>query len=163
VAVQNAKDVLLLMLSDVRRGSERSANFFKEVVPLVQDPDVKQTLNARAFISAKNLETLDQCFKLLGEKPMKLDGRIYETFMEDFRNQLGEIQSPVAKRLFILSKINHLIHLRMGEYAALVAAAEATGNHGIGALLETNLADKHVFGDRVRRFIRERREASAAA
>jgi ferritin-like metal-binding protein YciE len=51
----------------------------------------------------------------------------------------------------------------MGEYAALVAAAEATGNYGVAALLETNLADKHVFGDRVRRFIRERREAKEAA
>jgi hypothetical protein len=83
--------------------------------------------------------------------------------VEDFRKELNEIQSPEARHLFILAKINHLTHLRMGAYAALVAAADATGHHGVGVLLESCLANNMAFVERNRRLIHERIKARGAA
>jgi ferritin-like metal-binding protein YciE len=88
------------------------------------------------------LSRLDDCFKSIGEKPVKLSGRIHDVFLEDFRRELNEIQSPAARRLYILAKLSHLVHLRVGEYVALTAAADMTGNFGVGVLLESRLADK---------------------
>ena len=68
---------------------------------------------------------------------MKTSGRLQDVFMEDFRKELGEIQHPLAKRLFVLAKAQHLIHLRIGEYTALIAAADMTGNYEVGLLLES--------------------------
>jgi hypothetical protein len=51
---------------------------------------------------------------------------------------------------------SHLLHLRIGEYVALIAAADLTGHYGVGVLLETCLADKLAFVERTRRLIRER-------
>jgi Domain of unknown function (DUF892) len=68
--------------------------------------------------------------------------KLQETFLYDFRKEVAEIQSPVAKRLFVLAKLNHLAHLRMAEYEVLVAAADLAGHHGVGVLLETCLTDK---------------------
>jgi len=79
---------------------------------------------------------------IIGEQPVKLSGRLQEIFLEDFRKELNEIQSPVARRLFVLAKLVHLTHLRIGEYMALVAAADASGHYGVGAFLESCLADK---------------------
>jgi ferritin-like metal-binding protein YciE len=42
----------------------------------------------------------------------------------------------------------------MGEYVALIAAADLTGNHAVGMLLESCLADKLAFAERIRRLIR---------
>ena len=75
----------------------------------------------------------------------------------------------MAKRLFVLVKLNHLTNLRIGEYMALTAAADVGGNHEVGLLLESCLADKLAFVERTRRWIRneietkvaERRAASA--
>jgi ferritin-like metal-binding protein YciE len=111
-------------------------------------------LEARAFVSEKTLATLDQCFKLIGEKPVKFTGRIQEIFVEDFRKQFAEIEGPVARKLFILAKLNHLTHLRIGEYVALVAAADVSGHYGVGVLLESCLADRLAFVERTRRLIR---------
>ena len=47
-----------------------------------------------------------------------------EIFAEDFRREVGAIKSPVARRLYVLSSLNQLTHLRIGEYIALVGAAE---------------------------------------
>ncbi len=85
---------------------------------------------------------------------MKVDDRMHDIFIENFREELAEIESPVARQLFILAKAKHLIHLRIAEYVALTAMADITGHYGVGVLLESVLADKLVFVERARRLVR---------
>jgi ferritin-like metal-binding protein YciE len=106
--------------------------------------------------SDKVLDTLDECFKRIGEKPMNVSGRLHDVFVEDFRKELAEIQSPEAKHIFILARANHLIHLRIRAYVALSAAADVTGHYALGALLESCLANKLAFVERTRWLIREK-------
>jgi ferritin-like metal-binding protein YciE len=161
--VQNPKELFVRLLSDLRQGTERSIKFYQELSQLAGDPDVKEALEARAFVSEKVLATQDQCFKLIGEQPMKGTSRIQEIFVEDFRKELAEIQNPAARHLFILVKATHLTHMRIAEYVALVAAADLTGHYGVGVLLESCLADKLAFVERTRRLIRNVIEAKVAA
>ena len=148
------KELFVLLLSDVRQGTEKAAKIYQEIGQMAEDSEVKEALEARAFVSEKTLATLDQCFKLIGEKPVKFTGRIQEIFVEDFRKQFAEIEGPVARKLFILAKLNHLTHLRIGEYVALVAASDVSGHYGVGLLLESCLADRLAFVERTRRLIR---------
>jgi len=154
MAVNTPKEVFVLMLSNVRQGAERTTKFFQELSQAAQDPDIKEVLDARAYVNDKILSTLDQCFKIIGEQPVKTTGRLQEVFIEDSKRELAEIQSPVAKHLFILSKAIHLFHLRIGEYMALTAAADLTGHYAVGTLLETCLADKLAMAERTRRLLR---------
>ncbi len=148
------RELFVLLLSDVRQGTEKAAKIYQEIGQMAEDSEVKEALEARAFVSEKTLATLDQCFKLIDEKPVKFTGRIQEIFVEDFRKQFAEIEGPVARKLFILAKLNHLTHLRIGEYVALVAAADVSGHYGVGVLLESCLADRLAFVERTRRLIR---------
>jgi len=154
MSVKNPHEVFVMLLSNVRQGTERTTKIYQEIGQVAQNPDVKEALEARAFVAQRTLEKLDQCFKLIGEQPMKLNGRLMEVFAEDFRKELAEIESPVAKQLYILAKANHLTHLRIGEYVALIAAADMTGHYGVGVLLETCLAEKLAFVERTRRLIK---------
>ena len=154
MAVSNAREVFVHLLSDVRQNSERSAKFYQEISQLAQQQEINEALEARAFVSNKTLATLDQCFKLIGEQPVKLSGRIQEVFVEDFRRELAEIQNPTVRHLFILAKLNHLTNFRIGEYSALIAAADMTGHYGVGVLLESCLADRMAFVERTKRLIR---------
>lgn len=162
MAARDPKDVFVALLSDVRQNTERAAKAYNEMGQIAQDPEIKEALEARAFVDEKTLEKLDKCFELIGERPVKLSGRLQEVFLEDFRKEVNEIQSPIAKRLFVLAKLHHLTHLRIGEYVALVAAADLAGHHGVGVLLESCLADKMAFVERNRRLIRHIVEARVA-
>lgn len=162
MAINQPRELFVLLLSNVRQGAERATKAFQELSQAAQDPAVKQVLEARAFVNDKILATLDQCFKLIGEQPVKTSGRIQEIFVEDFRKELAEIQGPVARHLFILAKAQHLIHLRIGEYMALTAAADLTGNYAVGTLIETCLADKLALAERTRRLIRNIVETKVA-
>ncbi|HEX4921316.1 MAG TPA: DUF892 family protein [Candidatus Bathyarchaeia archaeon] len=160
--VKDPKELFVMMLSDVRQGTERTTKIFQEMSTIVQDPDIKEALEARVFVSHKILATLDECFRLMGEQPVKLTGRLHDVFVEDFRKELAEIQSSVAKHLFILAKLNHLIHLRIAEYVTLIATADITGHYAVGLLLETCLADKLAFVERTRRLLGNIVEAKVA-
>ena len=151
---KSPKELFVLMLSHARQGTERTSKILQEISQAAQRPEIKEALEARAFISEQILTKLDECFRLLGEKPVQLTGRLEEVFLEDFRRELAEIQSPVAKHLFVLAKAIRLVHLRIGEFVALTAAADMTGHYAVGVLLETCLADYLAFTERNRRFIR---------
>ena len=152
--VKNQKELFVMLLSDARQNAERSTKLYQEISQAAQDPDVKEALESRAWISEKDLAAIDRCFQLIGEQPVKLSGRLQEVFVEDFRRELAEIQNPIAKHMFVLAKVTHLVHLRIAEYVALVAAADVTGHYAVGVLLESCLADKVAFVERTRRLIR---------
>lgn len=161
--INDPKELFVLLLNDLWQGAEKSNKFFQELVPFVKEPEFKEALEARVFLSGKVTEALNQSFEFIGENPMPLSAGDLELFIEDFRKELGEIQSPDVKQLFILVKANHMLHLRIGEYTALIAAADATGHYGVGALLESCLTDEVAFAERARRLIENRREVMRAA
>jgi ferritin-like metal-binding protein YciE len=153
---KNPEEIFVQLLSNLRYGAEQSTKFYQVVTQYVQDQDLKEVLESRFFISNKILDTIDECFRMINEKPVKASGRLYDIFVEDFRREINEIPSPRARRLYVLAKLNHLINLRRGEYIALIAFADLTGHYGVGVLLESALADKTVLAERIRRLMRER-------
>ena len=156
MAIKNPKDLFVLMLSDLRHGAERSHQIYDELGKAAQEPEIKEALNAREFISSQILSRLDECFRLIGEKPVPRNQRLYDTFVENFREELKEIQTPLLRKMFVLSKAVRLMHLRIGEYVALIAAADTLDHPAVAVLLESCLADKMAFAERTKRLIRER-------
>ncbi len=161
--VKDPKELFVWMLSDVRLGAERSGKLFQELSQIAQDAEIKEALDARVFIYDKILTTLDECFKVIGQKPVKTNGRMLDVYAEEVRREAAEIESKDGRRLFVLAKALRLMHLGIGEYEALIAAADLTGHYGVGVLLESCLADKLAFVERTRRLIRRRMEHKMAA
>ena len=161
--ITSAKELAIAMLSELRHGAERSQKVYEELGHAAQNPQIKEALDARGLISSQVLARLDECFKLIGEKPVKVNQRLHEVFIEDFRKELNEIQLPLARRLFVLAKASHLGHLQAAGYTALIAAADTFGHPGVGVLLESCLADKMAFAERTKRLIREHIEQKVSA
>jgi ferritin-like metal-binding protein YciE len=160
--VNSPKELFVRMLSDVRQRTEKATKIYEQLSEVAQDPNIKEALQSRAFLQDKILSSLDRCFELIGEKPVALSGRLHEVFVEDFKRELAEIQAPAAKALFVLIKANHLMHMAIAEYVALIAMSDVSGHFGVGVLLESCLADKLAFVKRTRRLIRHAIEAKHA-
>jgi ferritin-like metal-binding protein YciE len=160
--VNTPKELFVKMLSDVRQRTEKATKIYEQLSEVAQEPNIKEALQSRAFLQDKILSSLDRCFELIGEKPVALSGRLHEVFVEDFKRELAEIQAPAAKALFVLIKANHLMHMAIAEYVALIAMSDVSGHFGVGVLLESCLADKLAFVERTRRLIRHAIEAKHA-
>ena len=155
MAIGTTKELFLSLLSELKDGEEQTAKLYQRLGLAAHSPEIKDALDAREFILCQNLVRLDECFRLLGEKPAKADSRLHDLFLDNLRRGVSEIQSPVARRIFILAKANRLMHLRAGEYVALIAAAEATGQPSVGVILENCMADTLALMERTRNLIRE--------
>lgn len=153
--VKNPQEVFVLLLSNVRHSTERSTKIYHQLSDAAENPEVKEALNARAFVSDKDLDTIDECFRIIGAKPMEFSGRLEDALVEEFRSKLDQIESPEARHLFILAKASQLNHFRMGEYAVLIEAADAMEHYGVGLLLASCLSDKIAFTERTRHLIRK--------
>jgi ferritin-like metal-binding protein YciE len=151
--IKNPKELFVMILSNARYGTERSVSVYKELSELAQNPEARQALAARAFVSQQNVERMDEAFRLIGEKPVNVSGRLLDAFVEDFRKELPEMQSTEARWLFVVAKASQLSHMRAAEYASLVAAADVSGNYGVGVLLESCLADHFAFVERAKRVV----------
>jgi len=51
VAIKDPKELFVMMLSNLRQGTERSTKIFQELSQVAQNPDVKEALEARVFVS----------------------------------------------------------------------------------------------------------------
>ena len=154
MSISTPKELCVSMLSELRHGAERSRKLYEELGEAAQNPEIKEALDARELVSSQILNRLDECFKLIGEKPSKVNQRLHDVFIEDFRRELNEIQGPLARKLFVLAKASHLAHLQVASYMTLIAAADTLGHPGVGVLLESCLADKLAFMERTKSLIR---------
>ena len=98
--INDPKEVFVQILSSVRQGTEQTTKIFQEISQVTQHPDIKEAMEARIFVSDTILAKLDQCFEFIGEEPVKLSGRLHDVVAVDFRNEVAEIQNPMAKHLF---------------------------------------------------------------
>ena len=154
MSVRNPKGLFVLMLSGLRQGTEQTSRVFQELGQAVQDPNIRELREAQRLVSHKIIGTLDQCFKAIGEKPVKTGEHLYEVFVQDLRKKLAEIDNSMVRKLFVLAQASRLIHLRIAEYQALIAAADTSGHYGMVVLLETCIAEKLILLERVRRLMR---------
>ena len=78
-----------------------------------ENPQIKEFIDARAFLTAKALEQPNQCFKIIGAQPAVVAVR----HQREMRKHLAEIKYPIARRLFILAEPVHHNHIHIGAYA----------------------------------------------
>jgi hypothetical protein len=74
MSIKITKDLFVLMLNDLRHGAERSHQIYEELGNEAQEKEIKEALDAREFISSQILSRLDECFRLIGEKPVPRNG-----------------------------------------------------------------------------------------
>jgi ferritin-like metal-binding protein YciE len=161
--ITSMNEIVVSMLSELRHGAERCQPIYQELAQAIQSPQIKEALKSRGMIASQVLSRLDECFKLINEKPVKVNQRLRDVFIEDFRKELNEIQQPLARKLFVLAKANHLAHLEIAAYVALIEAADTQGHPGVAILLESCLADELAFAGRAKRLIRQHLEQKVSA
>ena len=152
--ITEPKELFMRILSDLRQHESGLTDSLNTLRENIQDQDTKEYFDSLVYLTEKNVETIDRCFKMINEKPLKSDDKLKELFIEDFKKEFNEIQSPLAKILYFTTKATHLMNVRAGEWVTLIAMSDISGNRGVGLLLESCFAQKAAFVQKARRRIR---------
>ena len=151
----NSKDIFVTILSNVRKKNADAARAYRRLGDAAESSELKQDLEARAFITENDLISLDHCFERIGEKPVVIpfhleDALVEDSVVSDFERTLTQLETSASRNLFILAKAAELVQLSITDYPILISGAEVTGHHVLGVLLETILAHKLALMERDR-------------
>ena len=64
--------MFILLLSNVRQGTELTTQMFQDFSNITQNADAKEALAARVFVSQRVAEKLDACSDVIRDEPVKL-------------------------------------------------------------------------------------------
>jgi ferritin-like metal-binding protein YciE len=161
--IQDAEELFITILSNVRAREERSLQIWQEMSQMAEREEVKEILETRVFLTKEAIHNLDEAFRLLGKQPIQpTTTRLHDVFVEDFRREYNEIPSPQLKALYVIHKAQSLVQLQISAYTGLIAMADFMGDIPVSALLETNRAAEMVFVDRAKLLMRMIGEAVVA-
>jgi len=73
---RNPKEVFIMLLSNVRNRTERQSEIYQEIGKHAEEPEIKEAIQARAFVSKQILAKLDECFRIIGQQPVESTGRL---------------------------------------------------------------------------------------
>ncbi|MGI5835066.1 MAG: DUF892 family protein [Chloroflexota bacterium] len=155
MAIQNAEELFIIVLSNVHAREKKAKQLWQDMSKMAQDDDVKQVLSTRAHLTQQSIDNLEECFRILGKQPVQTDTKMHDILVDDFQRELNAIQQPGLKTLYIIHKAREIALIHAAAYTGLISMAELMDNIPISALLETNLASKMVFAERVRELVRE--------
>ena len=72
VIIENPYELFILLLSNVRQGTELTTQMFQDFSNITQNADAKEALAARVFVSQRVAEKVDACFDVIRDEPVKL-------------------------------------------------------------------------------------------
>ncbi len=152
--VKEPKDLFVKILSDLRQHEYGLADTLNTLRENVQDQGIKEYFESLIYLSEKNVDTIDKCFKMINEKPVKTDDKLKELFLDDFKKEFNELESPLVKILYFTAKANHLMNVRAGEWMTLIEMSDISGNRGVSLLLGSVFSQKVAFVKKARRRLR---------
>jgi ferritin-like metal-binding protein YciE len=155
MAIQNGEDLFVALLSNLHASESRLARMVDDLSQQAQDPDVKNMLGVRSYLTRQDISNIEKSLQLIGRQPVPPTTKFFETWADDAWREYDAIQFPVLKTLYALNKIRTMQNFHMGEYAAAIAMANYVGNIAVTTLLEHSLADKVEFVERTRELVRE--------
>lgn len=161
--IETADALFLEMLSQTHARERHMAQMWENLSQRVQDPEVKNILSARAYLTQVDATNIEKCFQLLGKQPSKPNTQVYEMVSEEIRKTFDTIQPPGLKAIYALRMIRTAQNALIGEYTALTLMAEAAGNVAVANLLEHNLADKIDFIEHTRERFKQRIHEAVSA
>lgn len=153
--IQNAEDMLLTTLSNIHHREQQMAQWWNQMSQQVQDPDVRNILSVRSYLTQQDASNIEKCFDILGKPMPQPDTRFGQIMVEDFRREFDAIQHPGLRAIYALWVVRTVQNFIAAEYSGLSGIAELSGNFAVANLLEHNLADKVDFYERTHELFRD--------
>ena len=114
-----------------------------------QRPEVKQLLREHAAETRVQVEVVEQCFALLGEKADDSPCPVTKALAAEAETKLKKADDSLADAV-VLAAALQTEHHEQAVYENLILHARARGAEQVAVLLESSLAQERGAGDRVK-------------
>lgn len=113
-----------------------------DVITVVEDRKLRKGLEDHLKESKDQSKRLEDAFKLLGEKPAKLEAEAIRGLVKDTRWVIENVEEGNPRDLNLTAALSYIEHYEMAGYMAAVMWAEKLGEDDVADLLNMSLAEE---------------------
>jgi len=138
-ASANSKTTVLHELGDIYDAEQRITNILPEMAKEAQDPDIKKAFEQHLTETKQQINNIEQCFNLLGERPKTAPCLAIDGLKKEHDNFMREQPSAEILSMYDLESAVKTEHYEIASYQGLIDAAVTMGQQQCAQLLKQNL------------------------
>ena len=153
--VQQTRELFLYELSDIYDGERKVAEMLPMLADEVMDEGIRKAFRDHEQETRQQIENLDRCFEVLGEKPQDATCRPVDALREEHDRFARERPSDAVMTMFALGAESKTEGFEIAAYRSLVNMAGVMGEKECARLLEQNLRQEERMAERVEKLSRD--------
>jgi ferritin-like metal-binding protein YciE len=140
--IKTMDDLLLHGLKDVYYAETQILKALPKMVDKVKNRDLKKGLKDHLEETEKQVNRLDQIFKMLGHEPQGVHCPAIDGLIDEADEVAGEVEDKSVLDAAVIGSAQAVEHYEMARYGTLIAWADELGRDDIVRLLTTNLNEE---------------------
>src|SRR5262245_58206416 len=135
-------DLLLHGLQDIYYAENQILKALPKLIDKATNRDLTKGLKDHLGETEKQVERLDQVFKLLGKEPKGVKCPAIDGLTSEADELVGEVADKQVLDAAIIGSAQAVEHYEMARYGTLIAWADELGRDDVVRLLATNLNEE---------------------
>jgi ferritin-like metal-binding protein YciE len=135
-------DLLLHGLKDVFYAENQIVKALPKMIGKATNRDLTKGLSHHLEETKKQIDRLEQVFRLLGEEPKAVKCPAINGLIDEADEVAGEVDDKNVLDAAIVGSAQAVEHYEMARYGTLIAWAEELGRDDVVGLLNTNLKEE---------------------
>ncbi len=149
MSMQAPQDLFIHELSDILSAEQIIAQMLQQAQGLVQNPQLRQGLQAHEQETQQQIQNLQQIFQQMGAEQHPIQSFAAEGLMRSLQTVVESQPSPEVLEGAVVAGATKAEHLEIACYTGLVMKAQAMGQTQAAELLQQNLQQEQAQLQRV--------------
>lgn len=147
--MKTPQDLFVHELSDIHNAEQVIVQMLEEAQGLVQNPQLKQSLQLHTQQSREQAQRVEQILQLLGAQPHPIECHAVQGLYQELKEVQQSQPSPVVLEGAVVGGAAKTEHYEIAAYTGLLEKARAMGQTEAVQLLQQNLQEEQQMLQRV--------------
>ena len=140
--ISTMDDLLLHGLKDIYYAENQITKALPKMIDKATNRDLTKGLNNHLEETRRQIERLEQVFRLLGQEPKAVKCPAIDGLIDEANEVAGEVDDKSVLDAAIVGSAQAVEHYEMARYGTLIAWADELGRDDVVRLLNTNLKEE---------------------
>ena len=140
--IQSFEDLYIHQLQDMYYAENQITKALPKMIKKATDPQLKQGFETHLRETEKQIQRLEQVFKLLNQSPKAVDCPAIDGIIKEADEVAGEIADKKVLDAALVASAQAVEHYEITRYGTLIAWSKQLGNQKAISLLQENLSEE---------------------
>jgi ferritin-like metal-binding protein YciE len=140
--IENLQNLFIEQLRDLYDGEQQITKALPKLIGKANNPELQDALQEHLDVTNKQIQRLDQIFKMLGEKASGETCKGMKGVLAEGDSVVGDAEDNAVRDASIIASAQRVEHYEIAGYGTVRTYAKLLGKNDIANLLEQTLEEE---------------------